>query len=481
MVASPRKPYSLSDWQLGYQASAQEGAAWLDVIAGSVPNDLVGTLWRNGPGRLEINGNRYGHPFDGDGFIQALSFTGEGVHWRGRYVQTPELQAELAAGKILYRGVFGTQKPGGMLANLLDFRFKNPANTNVIYHGGKLLALWEASSPYWLDPETLATLGRLEISQNPQQPFTAHPRLDPASGDLIAFGVRTGLGSTLHTYRIRPNGEIVTGPAHQVPGFCFLHDFVITPRYQIYFQNPVSFNPLPFALGMQSAGTCIQVDPKAPTRIWIFDEQGQRQVLETAPGFIFHHVNAYEADATTVIVDSIYYDDYLGLEPGQDFLAIDFEDLPAGHLCRFSLDLAAGTVTKTELSDRACEFPAINPNYVGQAHRYVYLGAADERPANAPLQAIAKFDTHTHTSQLHTFAPRGFLAGDPVFVSRPAEAAEDDGWLLVLILNTETERNELVILDAVTLAHQATVALPDIVPYGLHGSFTAGFVAAVER
>jgi all-trans-8'-apo-beta-carotenal 15,15'-oxygenase len=88
---------------------------------------------------------------------------------------------EQKAGKILYRGVFGTQKPGGLLANAFDFKLKNIANTNVIYWGGKLLALWEAADPYRLDPYTLETLGKEHFNGvlSEGEAFGAHPRFDP--------------------------------------------------------------------------------------------------------------------------------------------------------------------------------------------------------------------------------------------------------------------------------------------------------------
>ena len=147
--------YNLQDWQKGYRSLPQEHDYWIDEIEGQIPADLNGTLFRNGPGLLDVNGQRIHHPFDGDGMICAISLQNGRAHFRNRFVRTQGYLEEQQAGKILYRGVFGTQKPGGWLANAFDLRLKNIANTNVIYWGGKLLALWEAAEPYRLDPETL--------------------------------------------------------------------------------------------------------------------------------------------------------------------------------------------------------------------------------------------------------------------------------------------------------------------------------------
>jgi all-trans-8'-apo-beta-carotenal 15,15'-oxygenase len=257
MVSVASRSYSTTDWQLGYRSLRQEYDYWATEIEGRIPERLQGTLFRNGPGKLEAGSQRYGHPFDGDGMVCAITFIDGRVHFRNRFVRTPEFEAEEKAGRVLYRGVFGTQKPGGWWANFLDLRFKNPANTNVIYQGGKLLALWEASAPYRLNPATLATEGSETFAGAlaPNQPFTAHPRRDPATGDLMAFGVQTGPSSTLLFYRVDAQGRLVEKRDYRLPGFAFLHDFVWTPRYWIFFQNPVAFNPLPYMLGLQPAGT----------------------------------------------------------------------------------------------------------------------------------------------------------------------------------------------------------------------------------
>ncbi|MEN9245753.1 MAG: carotenoid oxygenase family protein, partial [Thermostichales cyanobacterium SRBZ-1_bins_19] len=292
MVTATPVVYRLEDWQKGYRSLRQELAYWLEPAQGALPARLQGTLFRNGPGQLDLGGVAYGHPFDGDGMVVAMTFVGGRLHCANRFVRTPEYLAEQQAGTILYRGVFGTQKPGGWWRNCLDLKFKNPANTNVIYHGGKLLALWEASAPYRLDPTTLETLGRetFQGALTPDQPFTAHPRRDPQTGDLWAFGVRTGLNSTLCFYRVDPQGSLVEKQEHSIPGFCFLHDFVWTPNYRIFFQNPVQFRSLPFVLGFKAAGMCLTSIPNTPTKILVFDRQGSLIKLDSSPGFIFHFV-----------------------------------------------------------------------------------------------------------------------------------------------------------------------------------------------
>ena len=484
--------YIQAEWQQGYRSLPEEYDYWIDAIEGEIPADLTGTLWRNGPGLLDVQGQRVQHPFDGDGMICAIAIKDGQAHFRNRYVRTAGYVAEQAAGQILYRGVFGTQKPGGWLANAFDTKIKNIANTQVIYWGGKLLALWEAAEPHRLDPQTLETLGLEDFGGQlkPGSAFAAHPWIDPASqfdqGEpcLVNFSITAGLSFTLTIYELSLAGAIVRQHNHPLPGFAFIHDFAITPNYCVFFQNPVDFNPLPFLAGLKSAGECIKFRPDQMTRMIVVPRSQPRPqpiVLAAPSGFVFHHANAYE-QGNTIIVESICYASLPTVEPGADYLQTNFAALSPGQLWRFHLNLETQVVQQELVEARCCEFPTLHPAQVGQQQRYTYMGAAHEPTGNAPLQAILKLD-RTGPSQLWSAAPHGYVS-EPVFVPRGAAnatglyttltGAEDDGWLLTLVYDGRADRTDVVILDAKNL-DQGPVArlhLRHHVPYGLHGTFT---------
>lgn len=147
VAPSPPASFDRADWSSAFRNVGQELDGAVEPVSGTIPAELAGTLYRNGPGRLERGGVWMHHPFDGDGMITALRFEGGRARLRNRFVRTEGFEAEEKAGKLLYRGVFGTQKPGGLLANAFDLRLKNIANTHVVRLGDQLLALWEASSP----------------------------------------------------------------------------------------------------------------------------------------------------------------------------------------------------------------------------------------------------------------------------------------------------------------------------------------------
>ncbi|MGD1905757.1 MAG: carotenoid oxygenase family protein [Leptolyngbyaceae cyanobacterium] len=475
--------FTMEDWRSGYRSQPQEFDYWIDDIEGTIPPELTGTLFRNGPGLLDINGETLKHPFDGDGMISRIAFRGGKAHYRSRYVRTEGYVAEQKVGKPLYRGVFGTQKPGGFWANAFDLRLKNIANTHVIYWGDRLLALWEAANPHRLDPNTLETLGldHLDGLLQPGQAFAAHPRIDPGDADrpsrLVNFSIKTGLSSTITLLEFDTSGTLVHSYSHVIPGFAFIHDCVITPNYVVFFQNPVSFNPLMFVLGMKGAAECIQFNPKQPTKIIVIPRDGQRplQRVDAPASFVFHHVNAFEQD-DNLVIDSIGYRDFPSLDEGMTYHDVDFDQVPAGQVFRFNVDLAAGTATSSCVIDRSCEFPTLHPNCVGKDYRYLYIGAAHHETGNAPLQALLKHDLETGTEQIWSEAPRGFM-GEPIFVPRPGNTVEDDGWVLCLTYNAARQCSDLIILDAQQIAAGpiARLKLSHHVPYGLHGSFVSDY------
>jgi all-trans-8'-apo-beta-carotenal 15,15'-oxygenase len=484
--------YSVQDWQKGYRSLPQEYDYWIDEIDGTIPPELNGTLFRNGPGLLDVGGQSVHHPFDGDGMVCAIAFQNGRAHFRNRYVRTQPYVEEQKAGKFLYRGVFGTAKPGGWLANAFDLRLKNIANTNILPWGGKLLALWEAAEPHRLDPRTLDTLGldNLDGTLKPGDAFAAHPRIDPAcemdNGDpcLVNFSVKPGLSTSITIYELNPAGKVIRQHSHSVPGFAFIHDFAITPNYCIFFQNPMVFNPVPFLLGFRGAGQCLKFQPDQPTKVLVIPRHQPAvvQTLEVKSGFIFHHANAFEQDGD-LYVDSVCYPDFPNVEADADYKEIRFTELPPGQLWRFHLNLKTQEIDRQLLESRCCEFPVVHPQLVGRSYRYSYLGAAHDRQGNAPLQGVVKIDMQTGEHQIWSLAPRGFT-GEPIFVPRSADPVnaenEDEGWVLILTFNAAAERSELVILSARDLSEVARLKLKHHVPYGLHGQFTSECFAPVS-
>jgi all-trans-8'-apo-beta-carotenal 15,15'-oxygenase len=482
--------YDRADWSSAFRNVGVElEGVELTAARGTIPPELAGTLYRNGPGRLERGGQWVHHPFDGDGMITALRFAGGQAELRNRFVRTEGWLAEESAEKFLYRGVFGTQKPGGAVANAFDLRLKNIANTHVVRLGDQLLALWEAAEPYALDPHTLETRGLslLDGVLKKGEAFSAHPRFDPGHhGEprMVTFGVKTGPRSTIRLMEFAVEddpaagvkaGQLLSDRSDSFGGFAFLHDFAITPNWAVFLQNAIAFNPLPYVAGRKGAAQCLQSQPGGQAKFWLIPRDsgafaGQKPRIINAPdGFVFHHLNAWE-EGESVVVESIYYADFPSIGPDEDFRSIDFELLPEGLLEQCSINLSDNTVATTRLSERCCEFAMVNPDREGLPCRFAWMAVAERETGNDPLQAIKKLDLQSGERRVWSAAPRGFVS-EPLMVPRPGATAEDDGWVLCLVWNGARSASDLVILDAASLAEVAVLELPLAVPHGLHGSF----------
>ncbi|MCX5967280.1 MAG: carotenoid oxygenase family protein [Cyanobacteria bacterium] len=487
--------YDRADWASAFRNVGVElSDVAIQASHGTIPAELQGTLYRNGPGRLERGGHWVHHPFDGDGMITALRFENGAVQLSNRFIRTEGWLAEEKAGKPLYRGVFGTQKPGGPLANAFDLRLKNIANTHVVRLGDELLALWEASSPHALDPDSLETRGLtlLDGVLKPGEAFSAHPRFDPGHHGqerMVTFGVKTGPRSTVRLLEFAvaddpangvKAGQLLSERSDSFKGFAFLHDFAITPNWAVFLQNAIAFNPLPFVLGQKGAAQCLASKPGGQAQFWLVPRDsgayaGQEPRIIPAPeGFVFHHVNAWE-ERDQLVLSSIFYADFPSIGPDMDFRSIDFNLIPEGLLERCTIDLSSGSVQSERLSERCCEFAMVNPGREGLTSRYAWMAVAERETGNDPLQALKKLDLVNGERQVWSAAPRGFVS-EPVMVPRPAAAgapppAEDDGWVLCVVWNGARCASDLVILDAASMAELAVLELPLAIPYGLHGSF----------
>ena len=200
----------------------------LSVISGSLPPQLRGTLYRNGPARLARGGRKVGHWFDGDGAILAINFAEGQATAVYRYVQTAGYQAETAAKRYLYSN-YGMKAPGGFWNNWLK-GVKNSANTSVLAFSDRLLALWEGGQPYALDLDSLATKGIDNLSDTLKHSFSAHPKIDYKTGEIYNFGVTAGKQPTLYLYRCHKTGKIMRQNSIKLSGCPLIHDFVLTHK-----------------------------------------------------------------------------------------------------------------------------------------------------------------------------------------------------------------------------------------------------------
>jgi all-trans-8'-apo-beta-carotenal 15,15'-oxygenase len=464
-----------ADWHRIFETLADEHSYSVDEVDGQLPAGLVGTLYRNGPGKNEVGGKPYAHLFDGDGLLSQFAFDGKRLHYRNRFVRTTHYLAERAADKPLMRN-YGQQRPGGPLGNA--FRTPaNVANTSVQYHAGNLLALYEGGRPWQLDPDTLETIGEYDYDGELKSSYTysAHPTWDPNTRELYNFGIHFGRTTKLRTYRIDTRGKLHHLHAIDLPFPTLNHDCALTSRYMVFVIDPLVLRLPRFLLGFASLDKSVRFDSSKATQVILAPRDGGKpRIAECEPFFHYHINNAFD-DGSDVVLDLVRYPDYDNIHDGlRDARHSGFDDVTTS-LGRMRVS-ASDEVSIEELWSNGCEFPQHDWRLTSRPHHYTYLAGHAERDPEpgAPFNGILKMDHNRGATTVHPLGA-GQVAGEPIFVPRSADSAEDDGWLLSLVYSAAEHRSRLVVLDARDVESDpvAVAHLRHHVPLGFHGTFTS--------
>jgi carotenoid cleavage dioxygenase-like enzyme len=442
-----------------------EGDAYDLPVSGALPRDLAGTLYRNGPNPHFPSPQD--HWFVGDGMIHSFAIENGRVSYRSRWVRTPKWLAEHDAGRALFGG-FGQKLPGAP-----DHVVGGVANTNIVWHGGRLLALEEAHLPTEIAPGTLETRGYTDFGGGTQGPFTAHPKIDPVTGEMIFFGygARGQLSAGMSFGTLDSSGRVTRFDRFDAPYSSMVHDFIVTDRH-------VLFPILPLTGSMERAMR------GAPAYAWEPDKGAYVGVLRRgAPVddmiwfrgescYVFHIMNAWE-DGDRIIADVMQFEEP-PLFPHADGGRTD-PAKSAARLHRWTFDLSGNTdrFQQTPLDDLAGEFPRIDDRRAGLGYRHGWYACNDSARGNGEsFGGIAHMDMQSGARKTFML-PAGDATSEPVFVPRAENAPEGDGYLLSVVWRAAENRSDLVVLDATDIAKGpvATVQLPVRVPFGFHGNW----------
>ncbi len=447
-------------------------------VEGRLPDWLRGTFFRNGPGRLEVGGQCFGHWFDGDGLLCKFAFEDGAVHFANRYVRTPKYVRETELNRIDCRS-FGTQRPGGFHANFLR-PLANPANTSVVWHGNHLLALNEGGRPFALDPRTLETLGEFDYSGglSPLNMFSAHGKIHPRSGQYINFGMsvrgvgRRGMQPGLSCYRISSKGVLEKKITIPVDCFPFCHDFALTEKHAIFFLGSIRVEHLAgVVFGTRTMADSIRFDPLVPMQILVVDLENFAVVqrAQAPAGAVIHFGNAWE-DESYFHIDAMFTDNFTVNNALQDMYHAS--RLGGGDFLRYRLDKRSGKLEAQVLCDVECEFPQWDNRKSTVLHHQTYAAASVPNGHDSFFNALIRVNAESGACQRQVL-PEGCFGSEPMFVPRPGGSAEDDGVLLDVVYNANSRCSELWVLDAADLTQcLAKVLLPHHIPHQFHGFFT---------
>jgi carotenoid cleavage dioxygenase len=437
-------------------------------VEGDLPRELNGTLYRNGPNpQFEVPG---AHWFVGDGMLHAFHLENGRAGYRNRWVRTPKWRAEHDAGRALFLGFGGrrvTDMPPGVTAD------GGVANTNILFHGGRLLALEEAHPPTEIEPGTLATRGYCDYGKRIAGPFTAHPKIDPATGELVFFGYNAAgpFTPTLSFGTVSAAGQVTRFERFEAPYSSMVHDFIVT-------SNHVLFPVLPLTGSMERAVSGrppFAWEPDKGAYVGVMKRGGATADITWFRGescYVFHVMNAWE-DGERICADVMQFEEP-PLFPHPDGRPTDPLKSRA-RLCRWTFDLSGSTdrFSQRYLDDIAGEFPRIDDRRAGAAYRHGwYASIAADGAVDGALAGLVHVDARAKQRARYDL-PAGDTLSEPVFVPRDGAAAEGDGWLLSVVWRARENRSDLAVFAATDIAAGpvALVKLGHRVPDGFHGNW----------
>ena len=418
-------------------------------VDGVIPAGLTGTYVRTGPNPAS---GRSAHWFFGDGMVHGVRLAGGKAEWyRNRYVQTPNI----------------TDPHGDPMMSMGDLT-RGTGNTHVIPHNKKLLCLEEGHWPWQIDTE-LNTIGFENFGGALTCSMTAHPKVCPVTGELIAFSYLSPEPPFLHYIRISADGRVTQLEGIDIPNMVMMHDFNVTENHVVFMDLPVCFD-----LGALDSGLPFRFNRDAGARLGVMPRHGTNadvRWFEIDPCYVFHPVNAHEAGHTIVL--------HVSRQP-EAFGTSNDDYAEVGRLWRWTIDLDTGSVSEDQIDDRPGDFGRVDDRRVGLDARYGYLMAmAGEGVAEEPVygSALWKYDLRSGGCEEHHLG-EGVRGAEPVFVPASPEAGEDEGWVISLSHDTKSDESKLLIIDAQDFSASpvATVHIPRRVPYGAHGSWVPDHV-----
>jgi carotenoid cleavage dioxygenase-like enzyme len=463
-------PYRTGAWKPTF---VEYDADELDILEGALPPELDGVYLRNTENPVMDAIGRY-HPFDGDGMIHAIRFAGGRASYRNRFVRTAGLAAELEAGEPLWAGIIESPAKSQRDGWGARGRMKDASSTDIVVHAGRALTtFYQCGDAYQHDPITLEPLGAAPWV--PAEGVSAHPKLDPATGELLYFSYGTREPYLRYGVLDAAGNRVHETPV-PLPGPRLPHDLAFTERFAIVNDLPLFWDPDQLAKGVYRP----RWRPELGSRFGILPRRGGAgdvRWFEAAPTYVLHWINAYE-DGDTVVLDGYFQADPVPRPDPADGphgplkKMLDVHALGARpHRWRF--DLATGRCSEERLFDAISEFPSIHYARPGRRHRHVWSMTA---PAGWFLfDGLVHYDLETGAEQRFRY-PDGVYASESPMAPRPGGTAEDDGWVVTFVSDVARDRSECHVFDAARIADGpiARVALPARIASGTHACWAPG-------
>jgi carotenoid cleavage dioxygenase len=462
----------------GYAAPVRiEGDVFDCEVIGRIPPGLEGTFYRNSadpqyPPRLGKD-----IFLNGDGMVHMVRIEGGHADLKTRYVRTEKWRAERAARRSLFGAYRNPFTDDASVAGL----DRGTGNTSMWWNAGRLFALKEDSRPIELDPDTLETLGSHDFNGRlVSKTFTAHPKIDPGTGEVVAYGYNTqGVASpTIELFFIDPDGTLTRTERFDAPYASMVHDFLLSKNY-------IAFTICPMICDwerVKAGEPFFHWDGRLPTKIAVIPRKpgGTKDIRWfTAPAACMetHTYNAWEEGDLLHLEHFVTGTGWLSQFPDINDPSAR-EQPPFAYRWTFDLASPNDTLRSEKLFPQVGEMPMIDLRFLTQETEHFWFGTSNTDlgpmlemgPKGPPFTCLGHWNARTSKLDFYYAGPHS-APEEPVFVPRSAGAAQGDGWLLTVVGRRAENRTDLVILDAQNLSAGpvATIRFPARIHEGFHG------------
>jgi carotenoid cleavage dioxygenase-like enzyme len=447
------------------------------VVEGTIPTGLNGSLYRIGPNPQFAPRGPY-NPLLADGMIHAFHIREGRVAYRNRWVRTKQWQRERTAG----RSLFGTTGiPSDVDPEVAGLHTDGVANTGLVWHGQRLLALEEGHAPIQIDPVTLETLGQWTFDGALPGNMTAHPKVDPGTGEMFFFAnfPNKDFSGALAFYAAGADGNLTRSEMIQGPFPALVHDFAITDDYILFFVCPITLSMERIRKGASPIGW----EPARGTQIGVFPRRGSTSDIQwftAPPSMAWHSMNAFQAGGAINLDVCAQARPAFPDDQGKTPSDADLRQ----YLTRWTLDWSIpGSVVTTRLNESVCEYPKIDERRVGLRHRFGFVVCAGG-PGTGDLfhRAVGRYELETGLLRTFHFGAASAIS-EAIFVPKNPDSAEADGHLLLTVFDELRNASYLAILDAMHIEEGpiAKAHLDHRVPLGFHGVWRPATVAVAPE
>lgn len=437
------------------------------VVEGEMPSHLSGCLFRIGPNPQFAPRGAY-NPLLGDGMIHAFRIHGGKVSYRNRWVRTEQWKLERAAG----RSLFSTSgSPRDVDPEVAGLKTDGVANTNLVSHAGRLLALEEGHAPIRIDPDTLDTLGVWSFEGELPDNMTAHPKIDPETGEMVFFAnfPRRDFSGTIELYVANRAGDLVRSRRITAPFASLVHDFAVTRNFIVFFVCPVTVS----LERVRSGGPAIAWEPQKKTWIGVVPRHTDTAELLWIPmeaSMAWHAMNAFD-NGNVIHLDVCQQNAAAFPSPtGSMPESRDLQQL----LTRWYITVTnGGNASKERLSEIVCEYPRIDERCSGREYRYGYVACLGGPGTGDPFhRAVGRFDHLTRRWDVYR-PPTPCAVSEPIFVARTKTSPEGEGYVLTVNFDEQRNTSYLTVYDAMHIACGpiAYAHLDHRVSMGFHGTW----------